>query len=121
MIKALIVFFDRCQKSHRFIVVAPTRAVASLLHGSTCLSVLEINDREFVSAGTLAQIKARLDGVDYIFLDEVSMISCCDMYKISAQAARAYGVLDDPLTIYVLVISLNYPLLEVVPPCIQVM
>ena len=37
-----------------------------------------------------------MDGVDYIFLDEVSMISCHDIYKISAQAARARRVLDDP-------------------------
>src|SRR6267154_4324685 len=96
VIKALMVFFDRCKESHRFIVVAPTGTAASLLNGSTYHSVLGINDGEFVSAGTLEQIRARLDGVDYIFLDEVSMISCHDIYKISAQAARAHGVLDDP-------------------------
>jgi hypothetical protein len=33
---------------------------------------------------------------DYIFLDEVSMISCCDMYKISAQACKVRGIHDEP-------------------------
>jgi len=36
-----------------------------------------------------AQVKARLDGVDYTFLDEVSMVSCSDNYKISSQLAKA--------------------------------
>jgi hypothetical protein len=57
-------------------VVAPTGSAAALLNGSTYHFVLGINDGEFVSANSLAQIRARLDGVDYIFLDEVSMISC---------------------------------------------
>jgi len=77
--------------------------------------VLGINDGERVSAASLAQIRARLDGVDYIFLDEVSMISCRDMYKISAQAAKARGVYDEPLgvsTLYLLVTLLSYLLLE---------
>ena len=30
-----------------------------------------------------------MDGVDYVFLDEVSMLSCHDMYRISAQMAKA--------------------------------
>jgi PIF1-like helicase len=59
-------------------------------------SVLGINDGEFISASSLANIRARLDGVDYIFLDEVSMLSCHDIYKISAQAAKARGVHDEP-------------------------
>lgn len=71
-------------------VVAPT----ALLNGTTYHLALGVTDGEFVSAKTLAQVKARLTGVDYIFLDEVSMISCHDMYIISAQCAKALGVLD---------------------------
>jgi len=96
VIKALMYFFDERKESHRFLVVAPTGAAAALLNGSTYHSVLGINDGEFVSAKSLAQIRARLDGVDYIFLDEVSMLSCRDMYKISKQAARARGVHHEP-------------------------
>ena len=31
----------------------------------------------------------RLEGVNYIFIDEVSMLTCHDMYKISAQLSKA--------------------------------
>jgi hypothetical protein len=43
-----------------------------------------------------AQVKARLDGVEYIFLDEVSMVACDDNYKISAQLAKASNEFDLP-------------------------
>ncbi|KIM88987.1 hypothetical protein PILCRDRAFT_47293, partial [Piloderma croceum F 1598] len=85
VIKALMHFFNERKENHCFIVVAPTGAAAALLNGSTYHSVLGINDGEFISASSLANIRARLDGVDYIFLDEVSMLSCRDIYKISAQ------------------------------------
>lgn len=91
VIKAIMSFFDERKENHRFVVVAPTGAAAALLNGSTYHSVLGINDGEFVSAKSLAQIRAKLDGVDYIFLDEVSMLSCHDMYRISSQCAKARG------------------------------
>lgn len=79
-------------ENHRFLVVAPTGAAAALLNGSTYHSVLGINEGGSAgSAKSLAQVKAKLDGVDYIFLDEVSMLSCRDMYRISAQCAKARG------------------------------
>ena len=96
VIKALMSFFDERKENHRFIVTAPTGAAAALLNGSTYHSVLGISDGKFVNANSIAQIRMRLDGVDYIFLDEVSMISCRDMYKISAQAAKARVVYDEP-------------------------
>src|SRR6202051_4637601 len=89
VIEALMHFFCERKENHRFLVVAPTGAAAALLNGSTYHSILGINNGEFISAKTLAQIKARLDGVDYILLDEVSMLSCHDMYKISSQCAKA--------------------------------
>ena len=42
---------------------------------------------------TLMQVRTRLLAVDYIFMDEVSMISCHDMYKISAQLCK---VMNEP-------------------------
>jgi len=96
VIKAIMNFFDKCKENHRFLVVAPTGAAAALLNGSTYHSVLGINDGEFISAKSLAQIRAKLDGVDYIFLDEVSMLSCHDMYKISSQCAKARGEHNEP-------------------------
>ena len=39
-------------------------------------------------AKTLMHVCTRLQGVDYIFLDEISMLSCHDLYKISAQLCK---------------------------------
>lgn len=43
---------------------------------------------------SVAQIRSKLQGVDYIFLDEVSMVSCPELYKISSQLSKA---LNTPL------------------------
>jgi hypothetical protein len=34
--------------------------------------------------------------VDYIFLDEVSILACHDLYNISAQIAKARNIVDAP-------------------------
>ena len=34
----------------------------------------------------------KLEDVDYIFIDEVSMMSCQDMYKVSSQLAKALNI-----------------------------
>src|SRR6266849_2032754 len=64
VIKALISFFEKRKESHRMIIFAPTGSAAALLAGSTYHSVLGINDN-FSAAHSVAQTRARLDGVDY--------------------------------------------------------
>ena len=81
---------------------------AALLNNFMYHSILEINDGKFISAGTLTQIRARLDGVNYIFLVEISMVSCCDLYMISAQAAKAREVLDKPFGGITFIFSDNF-------------
>ena len=49
---------------------------------------------EQISNVKLAQVKLRMQGVNYIFFDEVSMLSCQDMYKISCQIAKSLNVHD---------------------------
>ena len=44
----------------------------------------------------MAKVRTRLDGVNYIFLDEVSMLSCHDLYNISAQLAKAFNEPNKP-------------------------
>ena len=44
----------------------------------------------------LAEVKQRLQGVDYIFMDEVSMLSCKDIYKISEKLARVMNNVEEP-------------------------
>ena len=64
---------------------------ASLLGGSTYHHMFGINDQQNPSNGTLAIIKDRLLGVDYIFLDEVSMLSCWNMFRISERLSHITG------------------------------
>ena len=54
----------------RFIIVAPTGTAATLLGGSAYHSMFGIND-QIENAG-LAQMKARLLAVKYVFFDNVS-------------------------------------------------
>ena len=93
VIKALMEFFKYRNESHRFVVLAPTGTAAALLRGSTYHSFLgvPIDGQTALRNETTnnAQVKTRLDGVEYIFLDEVSMVSCDDNYKISSQLAKA--------------------------------
>jgi ATP-dependent DNA helicase PIF1 len=71
-------------------VLGPTGASAALLNGSTYHSVLGIKDSmesDMFEGVTVKKVQERLRGVEYIFLDEVSMVSCQSMYKISARLA----------------------------------
>jgi hypothetical protein len=81
----------------------PTGSAAALLNGSTYHSVLRIrmsNNQQHELSGNeysmMILVKSQLDGVDYIFLDEVSMLACHDLYKISAQIAKARNTTDAP-------------------------
>ena len=68
-----------------------------MLQGSTYHSLFGINsDGKHISGIQLAQVKERLVGVHYVFLDEVSMLSCHDMYLISARLACVMNNLDVP-------------------------
>jgi hypothetical protein len=95
VIKAISNFFEQRNEAYRFIIVAPTGTAAALLSGSTYHSVFGINDMssESQATKTLMQVQTRLLEVDDIFMDEVSMLSCHDMYKISAQLCK---VMNEP-------------------------
>src|ERR1700674_1049784 len=100
VIKALMDFFKSRNESHRFVVLAPTGTAAVLLLGSTYHSFLGVPiDGQTAlrnEATNNAQVKARLDGVEYIFLDEVSMVACHDNYKISSQLAKGLNEFELP-------------------------
>ena len=87
VIKSMTKFFERQNDSHCIIITAPTGTAAALVGGSTYHSILDINDKG-TSNISMTKVRTRLDGVDYIFLDEVSMLSCHDLYNISAQLAN---------------------------------
>ena len=97
VLKSLVEYFRQRNESHRLLIVAPTGSAAALLKGLTYHSAFGINgDGNPTSNIQLAQVKSRLEGVDYIFLDEVSMLSCRDLYLISARLARIRNNLDTP-------------------------
>ena len=71
--------------------------MAILLTGYTYHSALGINDNfDYGGMKGIVQVRDKLDGVDFIFLDEVSMLSCHDLYRICAQIARAFNIHDLP-------------------------
>ena len=88
VLTALCKYFEIRQEAYRFVILAPTGSAAALISGSTYHSVLGINDMMSGDSKTLMQVRTRLQGVDYIFLDEISMLSCHDLYKISAQLCK---------------------------------
>ncbi|KAF9455473.1 hypothetical protein BDZ94DRAFT_1179885, partial [Collybia nuda] len=90
VIKALVDFFNQRMESHRFMILAPTGTAAALLGGSTYHSILGIggkgkNEEARNENTTIKQVQTKLKGVEYIFLDEVSMLSCKNLYSISAR------------------------------------
>ncbi|KAJ7182677.1 hypothetical protein C8R43DRAFT_869258, partial [Mycena crocata] len=94
--KAIATFFSRRNESYRYLMLGPTGSVAALLNGSTYHSVFKIlresksknhDDIEGIKneASSLATVNERLQGVDYIFLDEISMVSCTDLQGLATQ------------------------------------
>ena len=96
VIKALMSMFAQKQENHRFIVLAPTGTAAALLNGSTYHSILGIRSSNNNSGeesprdenSVIKEVQERLEGVDYIFIDEISMIACHELYAISSQFSK---------------------------------
>ncbi|KAJ7658989.1 hypothetical protein B0H17DRAFT_954899, partial [Mycena rosella] len=110
VIHAIIEFFTRRHEEYRFMVLGPTGSMAALLNGSTHHSVFKI-PRESKSknhdnvegirneGGSLAGVNERLQGVNHIFLDGISMVSCYDFQALATQAAKARNIHDDSLAL----------------------
>src|SRR5271168_4236042 len=97
VLKALVEIFKDRNESHRIIIIALTGSAAALLNGSTYHSVLNIgSDRARNDATSQINVRERLDGVDYIFLDEISMVACHELYQISASLAKARNMMEIP-------------------------
>ena len=99
VLNAVMTFFREREELRRFKIVAPTGSAAALLGGETYHSAIGINDRlddANISAVTLSKIRENFHGVQYIFIDEVSMLSCRDLAKISKHLALITGKYDLP-------------------------
>lgn len=81
----------------QIVLLAPTGSAAANIGGSTYHSYLGINDHnKNLSQMTMSKLRQKLDKVRYIFIDEVSMLSCVDMYRISAQLAILMNEFEEP-------------------------
>ncbi|KAJ7695914.1 hypothetical protein B0H17DRAFT_894284, partial [Mycena rosella] len=89
-------FFVRRKEEYRFVVLGPTGSTAALVNGSTYHSVSKIpresksknqDDVDSVpnDAAAIAAVNERLQGVEYVLLDEVSMVSCNDLQGLASQ------------------------------------
>lgn len=84
VIRALITFFNSRNEGYRFICMAPTGSAASLISGSTYHSMLGFSKYGDANLGTLRNVRDQLKNVDYMFIDEISMVDCNHLYDISA-------------------------------------
>ncbi|VDB96794.1 unnamed protein product [Peniophora sp. CBMAI 1063] len=109
VIKAVIKFFEAKGKSYAFLILAPTGSAASLIGGSTYHSALGFRGsnksdvdgeakggKDPLTKGMSAQqvIKARLKAVEYVFIDEISMVDCQALYNISLSMNTAMNISD---------------------------
>lgn len=94
VIKALTAFFNKRNEEYRLRKVAPTGSAAALIGGSTYHSVLRMSKSnqgtDDVPLTALTEIQANLQYVDYIFMDEVSMLDCAHLYDISNRLCKTF-------------------------------
>ena len=74
VIKAVTEFFDITEQHYRLAIVAPTGSAASLIGGVTYHSLLNINKFDRMTVQRSSIMKSRVEDIDYIILDEVSML-----------------------------------------------
>lgn len=97
VLKAVTKFFQDVGQSGQIVLLAPTGSAAALIGGSTYHSYLGLfdNNRK-LSQTSMSKLRQKLQKVKNIFIDEVSMISCFDLYKISAQLSQLLDSHDEP-------------------------
>jgi hypothetical protein len=92
VVNALRDFFEYRKEVRRFRLAAFTGVAAKNIGGGTLHALLQLNEsgRE-MSAKTKRDLSAMWDGVDYLFIDEVSMIGCELLHNVSHALTEAKG------------------------------
>jgi len=91
VIQALTEFFQRQGQDRRFRLASYTGVAARNIQGMTLHSALCLNRRSAKSSSTHRDLVAMWEGVDYLFIDEVSMIGCNLLLQISEALVDAKG------------------------------
>lgn len=90
VINALREFFANTEQSRRFRLASYTGIAAKNIAGMTLHAGLPIGGRRSKQGGSAHQdLIAMWEGVDYLFIDEISMISCPMLAQISDALNRA--------------------------------
>ncbi|KAJ7171846.1 hypothetical protein C8R43DRAFT_874759, partial [Mycena crocata] len=90
--KAIKEFFALRNEEYRYIVLGPTGSTAALLNGSTYHSVTKMMSTGCQRCHCDGQRNERIQGVEYVLLDEISMVSCTDLQSLASQAAKARNI-----------------------------
>ena len=89
---ALHEFFTSRRESRRFRLAAYTGVAARNIGGVTLHALLQLSESgQGLSAKTKRDLAAMWEGVDYLFINEVSMIGCEMLHNISRALTEAKG------------------------------
>ena len=92
VINALKKYFEQRGQGRRFRLASYTGVAAKNISGMTVHSALSLNQqRKGNKSKTRRDLIAMWEGVDYFFIDEISMIGCQMMYRISEALIEAKG------------------------------
>ena len=92
VVNALRDFFSLRNQDRRFRLAAYTGVAARNIGGATLHALLQMNESgRQLSAKGKRDLAAMWDGVEYLFIDEVSMIGCEFLHNISRALTEAKG------------------------------
>ena len=92
VINALKVYFERRGQGRRFRLASYTGVAAKNISGMTVHAALSLNQQKKGKQGkTHRDLIAMWEGVEYFFIDEISMIGCQMLYRISEALIEAKG------------------------------
>ena len=92
VINALKEFFLRKGQGRRFRLASYTGVAAKNISGMTVHAALSLNQQKKANKGnTRRDLTAMWEGVDFFFIDEISMIGCQMLYRISEALIEAKG------------------------------
>jgi hypothetical protein len=94
VINSLTDFFTRRGQSRRFRLASYTGVAARNITGMTLHAALGIGRISKMNSNARRDVMAMWDGVDYLFIDEVSMIGCGLLSDVSEALSIAKGSTD---------------------------
>ncbi|EJD34240.1 hypothetical protein AURDEDRAFT_27008, partial [Auricularia subglabra TFB-10046 SS5] len=83
VIQAITVYFSRLGLSHLLLLLAPTGTAAANIGGYTYHAAFGLRPGIYFPRKLSAPVRSLLEPVRYVIIDEVSMLSCRDMFTIS--------------------------------------